>query len=85
VSDGTSKKHFSYWTPLRNQTKLKNSQNLEGIGESFRILNAQGKRGGDTPGWPFYREARGRPAGAKILNFDAPAISKSHGEDQKEM
>jgi hypothetical protein len=49
-------------------------------------------RGGGTPGWPFYRGAKGRPGGQggwpasiKILNFDAPSISKSHGEDQKEM
>jgi hypothetical protein len=58
--------------------------------ESFKSLNAEGVRGGGTPGQPFYRGAKGRPAGPwpagpKILNFDAPPISKSHGEDQKEM
>jgi hypothetical protein len=26
----------------------------------------------------------GWPVGTKLLNFDAPPISKSHGEDQKE-
>jgi hypothetical protein len=30
-------------------------------------------------------QPRGWPIVAKILNFDAPPISKSHGEDQKEM
>jgi hypothetical protein len=49
-------------------------------------------RGGGTPGELFYRGAKGRlvgqggsPTGTKISNFDAPPISKSHGEDQKEM
>jgi hypothetical protein len=49
-------------------------------------------RGGGTPSQLFYRGAKdwstgqgGWPAGIKISNFDAPSISKSHGEDQKEM
>jgi hypothetical protein len=60
--------------------------------ESFRSLNGQGMRGGGTPGRPFYRGPkgwlagqRGWPAGAKILDFDAPPISKYYGKDQKEM
>jgi hypothetical protein len=59
--------------------------------ESFRSLNAQGMRG-VTLGQPFYRGVKGRAggqggwaAGTKILNFDAPPISKYHGEGQKEM
>jgi hypothetical protein len=42
-------------------------------------------RGGGTPGLPFYKGGKGWPSGAKISNFDAPPILKSHGEDQKEM
>jgi hypothetical protein len=85
VSDETSKKHFSYLTQVTTQTKLKKFLELGRKRESFRSLNAQAMRGGGTPGLPFYKGGKGWPSGAKISNFDAPPILKSHGEDQKEM
>jgi hypothetical protein len=80
-------------------TKLARSTSLIGLNSQLKLnskilrsLNSQGKRGGGTTDRPFYRRAKGRSAGlggwlasTKIMNFDAPPISKSHGEDQKEM
>jgi hypothetical protein len=45
VSDETRKKHFSYWTQLTTQTKLKNSQNFEeGEGEFQKLKCSRDER-----------------------------------------
>jgi hypothetical protein len=55
----------TYLIELNSQLKLNSKilKNRKKERESFRSLNAQGVRGGGTPGRPFYRGAKERAAG----------------------